>query len=61
MNKISFIAASGGMTRPIIANIIEHSMDSTPTVVMSQMSKFMRQRSNFQYAPTELKFDMDGP
>ena len=39
MDKISYISASGGTTRLIIANLIEHLMDSTSMVVMTPKVK----------------------
>ena len=61
MDKISYISASEGTTRLIIANLIEHSMDSTSMVVMTPKVKVMGQRSNFQHGPMGMKFDMENP
>ena len=54
-----YISASGGTTRCIIVNLIEHLMKSASVVVMTQRSKFIGQRSNFQYGPMEMKFNME--
>ena len=47
MEKISYSSASGGNTRPIIANLIEHSMDSTPMVVMTLKVKVYGSKVKF--------------
>ena len=45
--KISYISASGGTTRLIIANLIEHSMDSTSMVVMTPKVKVYGSKVKF--------------
>ena len=47
MDKISYISASGGTIKPIIANLIEHSMDSTSMVVMTPKVKVYGSKVEF--------------
>ena len=47
MGKFSYFSASGGTTRLIIANLIEHSMDSTSMVVMTPKVKVYRSKVKF--------------
>ena len=47
MDKISYISASGGTTRLIIANVIEHSMDSTSMVVVTPKVKVYGSKVKF--------------
>ena len=58
MDKFSYISASGGTTRLIVADLVEHVMKSASVVVMTPKVKFIGQRSNFQHGPVGMKFDM---
>ena len=47
MDIFSYFSASGGTTRLIITNLIEHSMDSTSMVVMTSKVNVYRSKVKF--------------